>query len=142
MSLLVRTAALGLAAGSRSTLAVAGPTLASDAGRVRKAGALIPVIGELVGDKLPTTPSRLEGPGLYVRAGAGAVGGLLLARGRHESLPGTVTGLVAGAFGGVVGAYVGVAWRESAVKSGRPSVAAALIEDGVAVALTAWACRR
>jgi uncharacterized membrane protein len=134
---LLRSAALGFAAGGRSSLAVAVPLLASTAPRSRlvyaaKAVATTALVGaELVADKLPTTPSRLRTPVLASRVLAGAGGAAALARqeGASVVLPAVVGGVCAAA-----GAAVGVTWREYAAAS-VPDVQAALAEDAVALGL-------
>jgi uncharacterized membrane protein len=137
--LVLKAFGLGLATGMRSSLGAAAPGLfrrdgVSAIGRVVRAGG---VGAELVADKLPNTPSRLEGPGLAYRAGAGADGGLLLAR-RAETASGAC--LVAGALGAVATSYGGLAWRGWAAKR-MPDWQGALIEDGVALGLAFVTCR-
>ena len=137
--LVLRSFGLGLATGMRSSLGAAAPGLfrrggVSTWGRAIRATA---VGGELVADKLPSTPSRLEGPGLAYRAGAGADGGLLLAR-QAKSASGAC--LAAGALGAAVSSYGGVAWLGWASKR-MPDWQGALIEDGVALALAFVTCR-
>jgi len=151
--LVVRSLALGLAAGSRATLGVAGPLLGPVPGhrlpthRLRRPATLprllagLAVAGELVGDKLPTTPSRLDPPGPVVRAASGAAGGLLLALRHHAPAPSVVAAVVAGAAGGVVGTGVGAAWRGAVARRGWSDLPAALAEDAVALGLAAWATR-
>lgn len=138
-SLVLRSFGLGLATGMRSSLGAATPGLfrrggVSTVGRAIRAAA---VSGELVADKLPNTPSRLEGPGLAYRVGAGADGGLLLAR-HAQAASGAC--LLAGALGAAASTYGGVAWRAWAVKR-MPDWQGALAEDGVALALGFVTCR-
>jgi uncharacterized membrane protein len=66
-----------------------------------------------------------------VRAGAGALGGVLLARreGARALLP-----ALAGAGGAVAGSYLGLDWRRAAAGT-LPDAQAALAEDVVAVLL-------
>jgi hypothetical protein len=138
-TLVLKSFGLGLATGMRSSLGAAAPGLfrregVAPAGRALRA---VAVGGELVADKLPKTPSRLEGPGLAYRAGAGADGGLLLAR-----QAGAASGacLLAGALGAAASSYGGLAWRTWASKR-RPDWQGALVEDGVALALAFVTCR-
>ncbi|HKG52015.1 MAG TPA: hypothetical protein VKB14_16385 [Actinomycetales bacterium] len=139
-SLVLRSAALGVAAGSRSSLGLAASVLLSQGsaglGRAvtgRAAGTLATagVAAELVADKLPQTPSRLQPPVLATRLASGASGAVALARraGARPAAP-----AVAGLFGAGVGSFGGFAWRQWA---GRrvPDWQAALVEDGVAVLL-------
>ncbi|MGF0115480.1 hypothetical protein ACQFYA_04025 [Promicromonospora sp. Marseille-Q5078] len=151
--LVVRALALGLAAGSRATLGVAAPLLGpAPAHRLpthrlrRPAGvartlAGLAVAGEIVGDKLPATPSRLDPPGPETRAGSGAVGGLLLALRHHASAGSTAAATAAGAAGGLAGTFVGAAWRAAVAERGWPDLPAALAEDVVALGLATWATR-
>ena len=86
-------------------------------------------------DKLPTAPSRLAHGGGAVRASTGAIGATMLAA-RSGARP--FAPAVAGALGGVSGAYAGAAWRRWAV--GRmPDWQAALLEDAVALGAAAVA---
>jgi uncharacterized membrane protein len=151
--LVVRALALGLAAGSRASLGVAAPLLGPvpahrlPTHRLRRPAGVprlvagLAVAGELVGDKLPATPSRLERSGPDIRAGSGAVGGLLLALRHHAEPRATAAAVVAGAAGGAVGTGVGAAWRSAVARRGWPDLPAALAEDAVALGLAAWATR-
>jgi uncharacterized membrane protein len=138
-TLVVKSFGLGLATGMRSSLGAAGPGLfrrtgVSTTGRALRA---LAVSGELVVDKLPNTPSRLEGPGVAFRASAGADGGLLLAR--HA---GTASGacVLAATLGAAAGTYGGSFWRRWA-SDRRPDWQGALVEDAVALGLAFVACR-
>ena len=92
--------------------------------------------GEVVADKLPIAPSRLEHGGAVLRAASGLVGATVLAA-RAGARP--LAPAVAGAVGGLAGAYGGAAWRSWAV--GRlPDWQAALAEDAVALTAAAIAC--
>ncbi|RMI01043.1 hypothetical protein, partial [Cellulomonas triticagri] len=83
----VRSALLGVASGSRASLALAAPTLRDPTrGRVARTAAVLGVVGEVVGDKLPTTPSRIVPPGPQSRAVAAALGGAALARSRGRAV--------------------------------------------------------
>jgi len=151
--LVARSLALGFAAGSRASLGVAAPLLGPAPAhrppthRLRRPATLarllagLAVAGELTGDKLPSAPSRLDGPGAQVRAGSGAAGGLLLALRHHASASSALAAMVAGAAGGAVGAGVGVAWRGAVARRGWPDLPAALAEDVVALGLASWAAR-
>ncbi|GAA1717635.1 hypothetical protein GCM10009809_11970 [Isoptericola hypogeus] len=154
--LVARSLALGLAAGSRATLGLAAPVLGPvpapgpgepaayahrPPGAVRVVATLA-VLGELVGDTLPTAPSRLEHHGTEVRAASGAAGALVLAR-RRRATPGTTAvAVAAGAAGGAVATGAGAAWRSAFARRGWPDLPAALAEDVVALTLAAWAVRR
>lgn len=136
VGLLCRSLMLGMAAGGRSSLGVAGPALASRrTGGAAKAMAALALAGELGADKHPAVPSRLEPPALQVRVGSGAIGGAALA-----SRQGAATGLamLAGAAGAVAGSVLGASWREA---TGLNGWQAGLVEDGAALGLAALACR-
>ncbi|MBO3085098.1 hypothetical protein [Cellulomonas fengjieae] len=134
--LVLRSLLLGWAAGARSSLGPAAPTIAGDHHPVLRAGAATAVAGELLVDKLPVAPSRLAYGGAFVRAASGAVGATLLAA-RDGSRP--FAPALAGAAGGLAGAYGGVAWRGWAAGH-VPDWQAALAEDVVALTAAALAC--
>ncbi len=130
--LVARSALLGLAAGSRTTLGLLGPVLTSPtASRAARRAAGLGIASELVGDKLPSTPSRLEPGARYGRLAAGAVCAVTLA-GRESARP--LVPALAGLAGASAGTWGGAAWRAWAVRR-MPDWRAALLED--AVALTA-----
>ncbi|WP_206517989.1 hypothetical protein [Rhodococcus sp. X156] len=135
--LLTRSALLGVAAGGRSSLGLAGPALSSRrTGGLARGGAVLGVAGEMVMDKLPTTPSRLAPPALAGRVASGGAGAVALSRREHAQplVPATV-----GALGAFAGSHAGAAWRSWA--AGRmPDWQAALVEDVASVALAAVAC--
>ena len=88
-------------------------------------------VGELVGDKLPSTPNRTAVGPLVARLLSGALGGGALAAGHGGSLAG---GAVFGAAGAVVGAFGGYRARTGLVRAlGTPDYVVALLEDVVAV---------
>jgi uncharacterized membrane protein len=144
--LLLRSAVLGVAAGSRSTLGVAVPVFtrwhdrstAPLLSRRQHALARVPRIlllgavgAELTGDKLPQTPSRLKPPVFGARLTSGAAGGVALAR-RASALP--AGPVVAGVLGAAAGTFGGFAWRTWADRR-VPDWQAAVAEDAVAVLL-------
>jgi uncharacterized membrane protein len=143
---LFRSLALGVAAGSRSTLGIAAPVLAGRQDkstaplqtrrehavvRLWKTALVCAVGAEVVGDKLPKTPSRLQPPVLAVRLVSGATGGAAVAR-REGALPAAPA--VAGLVGAAAGSFGGYAWRAWADRR-VPDWQAALAEDAVAVVL-------
>jgi uncharacterized membrane protein len=138
---LLRSLALGAAVGGRSTAGPAALALTSRAGdrRRRQLLAGVALAGELVGDKLPQTPSRDEPPGVIGRSGSSLACGATLARRRGEAaVPAAVAALV----GGLVGLHGGLRWRaDYAERVGVPPLVAALMEDVVALGLAALACR-
>ncbi|WP_456823968.1 hypothetical protein [Cellulomonas sp. P5_E12] len=134
--LVVRSALLGWAAGARSSLGPGAPTITGGRGPLVRTGAALGVVGELIGDKLPTAPSRLERGGALTRAASGAIGASMLAA-RDHARP--LVPALAGTVGGLAGTYGGAAWRAWAV--GRmPAWRAAVAEDAVALTLAALAC--
>ncbi|MBB5473693.1 putative membrane protein [Cellulomonas hominis] len=137
--LLLRSALLGVASGSRASLALAAPTLADPGSHaLGRLLARLGVVAELTGDKLPSTPSRLNPPGPQSRAVAAAFGGVALARqrGRAVWLPAATAALFS-----TVGTWGGAAWRAHAARSG-PDWRGAFVEDAVALTLAGLAARR
>lgn len=131
-----RAVLLGVATGGRSTagltaLAVGGPRWAR-----LTTGVL--ATGEVVADKLPTTPSRLDPGPLAGRAVLGGVAGALLARryGEGWQLPAAL-----GAVGAVAGSWLGSRYRSIGAAHGIPDVVSALLEDAAVVALAGAAVR-
>lgn len=145
----LRSALLGVAAGSRSTLGFAGPLLTTPTAtfapdratrpvraRVGKVWAGTALVGELVADKHPDTPPRDSAGSTVMRALGGAEGGARLAG--RERANGALPAVV-GAVGALAGTWAGLGWRRWSV--GRmPALQAALVEDGVALGLAALAC--
>lgn len=86
---------------------------------------------ELVGDKLPFTPSRLTAAPLATRVVMGLVCGSALFAATHRSM---VIGGLAGAIGAGAGAYLGYYVRHALVAKGKiPDFLVALAEDAVAI---------
>ena len=144
MKHLLAAAAAGVATGMRSTIGVgalvetASPGLPAALTRTpARIGAGVAVAGELVGDKLPRTPSRLDPPGLLARVVMGAAAGAVLAR--AASRPMLPAALVA-AGAAVVGAKVGHDVRARASQRVPPLVAA-VAEDAIACTLAFVAAR-
>ena len=135
----LRAASLaGAATGMRSTVAVAALISSRASGLPawaarRPAADVAPaaVAGELVMDKLPSTPSRMEPPGLAGRATFAALAGAVIARGADQPQPFQV--LVASA-ASLASATVCHALRV-ALEERLPSCAVAAGEDGLALAL-------
>ncbi|MEJ5943822.1 hypothetical protein WDZ17_00750 [Pseudokineococcus basanitobsidens] len=139
-----RSFLLGVATGGRSSLALAGPVLTGarpdGAGVLARLGALGALATELVMDKKPETPSRLEGGPLAGRVLGGGAGAAALAARDGASPTGPAA---AGAAGALAGSWAGLAWRTWAAKKSSPfdeDLPAALVEDAVAVALALVAC--
>jgi len=86
---------------------------------------------ELVGDKLPKTPSRTAAVGLTARILMGALSGGAFARADGVS---SKLGAVAGIVGALIGAYGGYQVRTRTVKAlHAPDYVIALLEDAVAI---------
>lgn len=137
LGLLCRSAMLGFATGCRSSLGLGASVLAGPAsgGAISSAVAAL-VGGELLVDKLPSTPSRLAGWSMAVRYASGAAGALALADREHaRPLPGMVAAAAAGV---ALGGFGGALWRDVAQRQGW-TWQAALAEDGVALTLSAVA---
>lgn len=149
-----RALALGVVTGMRSQLppallawrqaqgvlpeGVAGP------GRIfRRRGAVplltLTAVGELVGDKLPMTPSRMEAGPLLGRLTLGATAGAGIASAFGRS---RVVGGVLGGVGAAVGARLGASYREyTAQRTDTPDAVWALLEDVVAIGVGLAATR-
>ena len=125
-----RAALLGAAAGARSATPLAVLAGHGANGWV-KALSTVAATGELIVDKLPGTPSRLQPAPLAGRAAAGALAGGLDARRRHR---GIVLAAVIGAGAAVGASYAGAFWRAYTARRGF-ALPGALIEDAVAIAL-------
>jgi uncharacterized membrane protein len=137
LGLLLRSTALGLATGARSSLSLFTPALSGGAGPAAGiTGALVAT--ELVIDKLPSTQSRLAPQGFLSRVPTGGLGAAALARREHRRgrLP-----AIAGAAGAFAGTIAGAAWRDAAADRGW-TWQAALVEDAAALGLVALAVRR
>ena len=97
-------------------------------------------VGEMVADKLPTTPNRIAPGPLAGRVLLGAGCGAGAARLNGGS---ATRGALLGGVGAVVGAYAGYHTRRLLVHSARlPDPAVALCEDVLAVGLARTALRR
>jgi uncharacterized membrane protein len=87
---------------------------------------------ELVGDKLPFTPSRLTIGPLAGRVVMGALCGMALFSAVHQSMP---IGGMAGGLGAGAGAYIGYHVRRAlTMRAKLPDFLVALVEDAVAIA--------
>lgn len=176
-----RSALVGLATGARSFSGLAAqvavtPELSqrqpeATFGRLWvKAVAGLAAVGELVGDKLPTAPSRLAPPVLLPRLALAAGTALLVARAEdeeararrsptaHEQGPaeasvwpqGSLPALPRSAAAGVpvavaaslLSAYLGHAWRGRAARVLRRDWPGAVLEDAVTLGLAVLATRR
>jgi uncharacterized membrane protein len=144
MSVLVLAFLIGVVAGLRALTPLAAVSWAAYLGRLPLAGSWLAFLGfaatpyiatllalaELVGDKLPQTPSRKTAMPFVVRVVIGALCGAALGI-VGQSMVG---GLVAGALGGVAGTLGGYEFRARLVKAiGGNDLPIALLEDAIAV---------
>ena len=87
--------------------------------------------GELIADKLPSTPNRTSPVGLIGRFILGGFAGAILATAGGQSL---IVGAVLGGIGGIVGAFAGYQVRTRLVKALKcPDFVIAILEDAVAI---------
>jgi uncharacterized membrane protein len=92
-------------------------------------------LGELVADKLPTTPSRKSVAPFVGRIGTGALSGAAIG----AASGGLLGGLIAGALGGVAGTLGGYEFRSRLVKAtGGKDLPIAILEDVIAIAGAIW----
>jgi uncharacterized membrane protein len=140
---------VGVAAGGRSMTGLATiawttppgtPPRALDLAASPRGRALLTLAaaGELVGDKLPQTPSRLSTQGLTSRIATGALGGAALALRAGGANPAVAA--LSGAAGSVAGSYLGAGWRRWAGTEKVNAFVAAIAEDLVTVATAVVAC--
>ncbi len=88
-------------------------------------------LGELIVDKLPSTPSRTKLPGLTGRSVLGGLSGAAIAAAGSQSM---VLGAVLGVIGGITGAFAGYEVRTRLVRALKiPDFVIALLEDTVAI---------
>jgi len=89
-------------------------------------------LGELVVDKLPSTPNRTRLLGLIGRSVFGGLSGAAVAASGAQSI---ALGAVLGAAGGIAGAFAGYEVRTRLVRTLKvPDFVIALLEDAVAIA--------
>jgi uncharacterized membrane protein len=136
--MLGRAAALGAATGLRSTIALTALIVRRSDGLpaafqhpVARAAAALADAGELVGDKLPTTPSRLAPRPLAVRMICASLAATVLARSGHQH---PVPAVFVAAAAALAAARIGHDSRR-ALDRRLPDLAVALAEDGLAIGL-------
>jgi uncharacterized membrane protein len=150
--LVLRSGLLGVVAGLRSALPAAALAaaglepasrpLALIATAGGRRGAYLAAAGEIVVDKLPVTPDRVDTRGLVARVGSGAIAAAVLAsaagaRGGRLVLP-----VLAGAGGAFLGSWGGFAARRALVaRTGLADPVVATAEDALAIGLAAIAVR-
>jgi uncharacterized membrane protein len=151
-SALARPLLLGIVTGLRSQLGVAvlawsEPASAGDTRALRllrsapgRAATGLAAGGELVADKLPSTPSRLKPMVLGSRLATGAaVGALSVGRTDRRSV--AIAGAL-GVAGAAAGSYAGAAFRKALpARTHSPDLPWALAEDAVAAGLAATAVK-
>jgi len=155
---LTRSFAIGISAGMRTQMPAAVLTQQiADGGLGRGSGpvwsllrqprsrwvALALAGGELVGDKLPITPNRIDGGAGIARLVSGATMGALVASGIGARSGGLAFAAAAGLLGGAVGSYGGFNARKSIVERyGLPDLPVALVEDAFSYTLSRLAVAR
>ena len=129
---------LGAASGLRGQIGVAVIAVRSDPSlppilrhRWSRRVLVAAAVGELIADKLPSTPSRLEPPGIVGRLVLGALAAGLFAQTRQAPWP-PASGI--GAASAIVAAKIGHDIRAQLAKQ-VPDPAVAVVEDTVALSL-------
>jgi uncharacterized membrane protein len=123
---------IGAASGLRAFTPLGVLALDSRADRpLRTGAALFAAGGELVGDKLPSTPARTKAGPAIARVVTGAIGGSIIAP-RDKRLSGAIAGAV-GAIASTQGGFRARAFGAGLAKSDWP---AAVAEDLLAVGLS------
>ena len=139
---LVKVISIGAVAGLRAMMPAALLSIAArhrkdDGGIFASSGAAavlgLLAVGELVGDKLPTTPNRTEPMGLAARIVTGAIGGGVISSQRRKSVP---LGIALGALTAVAAAYAGQNIRRAiAEETGIHSSFIGAVEDAIAIGI-------
>jgi uncharacterized membrane protein len=94
-------------------------------------------VGELIGDKLPMTPNRTAPGPLLARIFFGGLVGAITATGLKGPL---IEGLLLGAFGALLGAFLGFQLRRLLVeRTGRPDWNIAVLEDAFTILVSVYA---
>jgi uncharacterized membrane protein len=144
MSLLILAVLIGVIAGLRSMTAPAVVSWAARLGWIHLNSSWlaflgyswtpwilsIAALGELIADKLPSTPSRKAPPSFAFRIVSGFISGAAIGISRGSLL----LGLIGGATGAVIGTLGGAAARSSLSKLFGRDLPAALLEDAIAIA--------
>jgi uncharacterized membrane protein len=136
---------IGVASGLRSLTAPAAVAWAAHLGWVNLGGTLLSfmgstaavaiftlaALGELVADKLPSTPSRTAPPGLIARIVLGGLCGASLSAAGMQSI---ALGAAIGVAGGLAGTFAGHKARTGLVRALKVrDIGIALLEDAVAI---------
>jgi uncharacterized membrane protein len=137
--------AIGIVSGMRSLTAPAVSAWAARRNWLNLAGSRLAFMGspaavaiftvlavvELIADKLPSTPSRIQPVGLIARFVCGALSGACVGKSAGQTL---AYGAILGAIGGIAGAFAGYQWRTGLVRALKvPDFAIALLEDIIAI---------
>lgn len=146
MPVLARAALLGLATGGRSTAGLTALALTSSSAgllgsRWTRGLAGLATAGELVGDKLPQAPSRLQPVGLAPRLVFGTLAGAILAHREGSSRNRTALAGGLGLLGAAAGSRLGASWRQVAGQRFGADLPGALIEDACCAAAVHYASR-
>ncbi len=134
---------IGVVTGLRTLTPLAAVSWAAKLGHLPLAGTWLAFLGysatpyiltllallELVGDKLPNTPSRKVPMQFGARVVSAALSGGAIGA-PHQLL---IIGLIAGAIGAVIGTLGGAAWRASLARAFHRDLPAALTEDAFAI---------
>ena len=158
LNTLARTFAIGVASGLRSQMPVAAVAWQrADGGLKRGNGpvwsaldspatrwiATALAVGEVVGDKLPMTPNRIDGAAKYGRIGIGAIAASLVASGLGARSGGLLIAALSGALGATAGTYGGFHARQGVkTQYDLPDLPVALIEDITALTIARLAVAR
>jgi uncharacterized membrane protein len=144
----------GVLGGSRAFMAPAAVSWAAKLGAFDLGGSWLAFMGyawtpwiftllaivELVGDQLPSTPSRTVPMQFGARIASGALSGATLGAAGGSS----IVGVIAGVIGAVIGTYGGAEIRARMAKAFGRDTPAAFIEDAGAIILgliIVWALR-
>ena len=144
-----QVAALGAVAGLRAMMPPALFSYAATHGSKQRLGGNFPAsptvyfitallsAGELIADKLPSTPNRTETVGLAARiVSGGAIGGLLCAADKKSVAAGVALGVATA----IAAAYAGQETRRAvSERTGIPSAALGAVEDLIAFGIGAAA---
>lgn len=155
---LVDAALIGVATGGRTSAGVAALAWTAPASDITRSSVTAPpkplalfqkryskpvqtaaLVGELVADKLPTTPSRLQPGPLLGRISTGSIAATALAQRHHEPI---WPAAAAGGAGAAVGSWLGARWRGRAARRGRRDFGPAVLEDAVTLLVAVYATRR
>lgn len=130
----LRAFGLGLAGGARTMAPAIATTLRSGASGRVKAGVGVLAALELVGDKLPQTPSRTDPPGVISRFTSGTATGY--------AAGGPAGALVAGTTAVAAGSAFAAARAKLGSSTKLPDAVLAVVEDAAALGLAAVAAPR